>query len=132
MSATATLQSPSDASTRWIRADAVMSGTSGVVVAAGAPLLDGLLGVPVAFLVPLGLFLVGYAAALALLARAGAPRAGVVAVIAANAVWVVASVVAVVADWLTLTAAGTGVALAQAAAVALVADLQLIAWRRVR
>lgn len=52
------------------------------------------------------------------------------AVIAGNALWVLASVVAVLADWLTLTSAGTVVTLAQAAAVAVLAEAQLIGLRR--
>jgi hypothetical protein len=114
---------------RWINLDALMSGSSGVLLAAAAPLLDGLLGVPVAFLVPLGLLLFSYAAALVLLVRAGAPVAGVKAVVAANTLWVVASVTAVLADVLTLTTTGTVIALLQAAAVALLAALQLRSFR---
>jgi hypothetical protein len=57
---------------------------------------------------------------------------GAKAVIAGNALWVVASVVTVLADWLTLTTAGIVVALAQAAAVAVIAELQLVALRRAR
>ena len=115
---------------RSIRLDALMSGASGILAAAGAPALDGVLGVSTAFLVALGIFLLGYAGALLALARAGAPALGVSAVIAGNALWVVASVVTVFADWLTLTTAGTVVALAQAAAVAAIAEAQLIGLRR--
>jgi sulfite exporter TauE/SafE len=113
-----------------IRLDAVVTGTAGVLLAAGAPVLDGLLGVRPALLVALGVFLIAYAAALLVLARAGAPARWVKAVIAANVLWVAASVVAVLADWLTLTAFGTAFALVPAAAVALLAELQLIALRR--
>ena len=117
---------------RWIHLDAVMSGTSGVLLAAGAPLLDDVLGAPAAFLVPLGIFLLAYAGALVLLARDGAPAPGVVAVIAGNGLWAIASVVAVVADWLTLTTAGTVLTLVHAGAVALLADVQLVSLRRSR
>jgi hypothetical protein len=113
-----------------IRLDAVVTGAAGVLLAAGAPVLDGLLGVQPAVLVALGVFLIGYAAALIVLARAGAPARWVKVVIAANVLWVAASVVAVLADWLTLTALGTAFALVQASAVALLAELQLIALRR--
>jgi hypothetical protein len=113
-----------------IRLDAVVSGAAGLLLAAGAPLLDGALGAPTAVLVPLGVFLVAYAAGLLAIARAGAPDRWVKAVIAGNALWVVASVVTVLADWLTLTSLGTAFALVQAAAVALIAELQLIALRR--
>lgn len=114
---------------QWIRLDALMSGSSGLLLAAGAPVLDGLLGIPVALLVPLGLVLLAYAAALELLARRGAPVTGVKLVIAANALWVGASIVVVLADVLTLTMTGTVVAVGQAAAVALLAELQLQSLR---
>jgi hypothetical protein len=114
---------------RWIRIDALMSGCSGLLLAAGAPLFDGPLGAPVAFLVPLGLFLLGYAASLARLARAGAPAAGVKTVVVGNGISVVATIVAAATDALSLTTAGTVVALAQAAAVAIVADVQLLSLR---
>jgi hypothetical protein len=115
---------------KWVRLDALVSGVSGLVAAAGATALDGALGVPAAFLVVLGIFLLAYAGWLLLLARRGAPAPGAKAVIAGNALWVGASVVAVVADWLTLTTAGTVVALAQAAAVALIAEAQWVGLRR--
>jgi hypothetical protein len=50
--------------------------------------------------------------------------------VAVNAAWVVAGVVVVATDWLTLTAAGTAVVLFQAVAVAVLAALQLRALRR--
>ncbi|MEJ7567418.1 MAG: hypothetical protein WKF41_04050 [Gaiellaceae bacterium] len=59
-------------------------------------------------------------------------RASRKAVIAGNALWGVASVVAVLADWLTLTNAGTVITVAQAAAVALLAEAQSIGLRRSR
>jgi hypothetical protein len=116
--------------TRWILLDALMSGASGLLLAAGAPWLDSVLGAPTALLVPLGLFLVAYAGSLVLIARRGAPNRAVLFVVVGNALWFVASVVVVIADWLTLTTAGNVLALAQAAAVALLADLQAIGLRR--
>lgn len=133
MSATTTMQSrpaAREALTCWIHVDAALSGASGLLLAAAAPWLDSVLGAPVAFLVPVGTFLVVYAGGLLLLARMGAPPPGVLAVIVGNALWVVASVVVVIADWLTLTAAGTTLALIQAGAVALLAELQFLALRR--
>jgi hypothetical protein len=114
----------------WIRVDALVSGATGLVLAAASPLLDGFLGIPIAVLVPLGLFLLAYAGDLVLIVRRGAPRVAVMAVIAGNTLWVVLSVVAVAADWLTLTTAGTVVVLAQAAAVLVLAELQLLSLRR--
>ncbi len=110
---------------RSVRLDAALTAAAGLLLAAGAPWLDRALGAPAAFLAPLGIFLLVYAAALVMLARSGAPAAGVKLVIASNAIWVVFTVVAVVLDWLTLTTAGTVFALVQAAAVAGLAELQL-------
>jgi hypothetical protein len=115
---------------RSLLLDAAVSGAFGVLVAAGSPWLDGVLGGPVAFLVPLGVFLVLYAGALWLIARVGAPAPLVRAVIAGNAAWTALSVAAVAFDWLTLTTTGTVLTLAQAAAVALLAELQLAGLRR--
>jgi hypothetical protein len=113
-----------------IRFDALMSGAAGLLAAAGSTVFDGVLGVSTSFLVALGIFLLGYAGALVLLARAGAPTPGVEAVIAGNAVWALASIATVLADWLTLTTVGVVVTLAQAAAVAAVAEAQLVGLRR--
>ena len=131
MSATATSHdSPSaaraanDAPVRWLWLDALMSGTFGLLLAAAAPLVDGLLGAPAGFLIPLGILLLGYAGILVLLARRGAPAQAVLAVVAGNALWVAASVGVVLADLLTLTATGTALTLLQAGAVALLAAFQ--------
>lgn len=115
-----------------IRLDATLSGAAGAGLLAGAPWLDGVLGASTAFLAPVGVFLLAYAGALGLLARAGAPRSGAAAVIVGNVAWVAASAVVVLADTLTLEPAGTVFVLAQAAAVLLMAELQLIALRRSR
>ena len=122
----ATTSRPNATAARWLRIDALLSGASGFLLAVLTPLLDDLLGAPAALLVALGLFLVGYAAVLVLVARrGGAPRRAVAAVVAGNAIWVVASVVVALADLLTLTAAGTVLVLFQAGAVAVVAERQL-------
>ena len=116
--------------TRWLLLDAVMSGGAGLLLAVGGAWLDGVLGAPAAFLIPVGAFLLVYAAFLVLLTRIGAPNPAVWVVIVGNIGWAAASVVAVLADWLTLTTAGNVLTLVQAAAVALFADLQLLALRR--
>jgi hypothetical protein len=114
---------------RWLRVDALVSGAFGLLLAAAAPLVDGLLGAPVGFLIPLGIFLLAYAGILVLFARRGAPTRAVKAVVAGNALWVAASIGAVLADLLTLLTTGTVVALLQAGAVALLAELQLRSLR---
>jgi hypothetical protein len=115
-----------------LRLDAASSGALGVLLAAGGALLDELLGIPTAVLVAVGGFLVAYAAALWLIgSRPEVSRPAVRLVAAGNLLWVAASVVTVVAGWWSPTALGTGLVIAQAAAVALFAELQLTALRRV-
>jgi hypothetical protein len=115
---------------RWLLLDAAMSGSAGVALAAGGAWLNGVLGAPAAFLIPVGVFLVAYAGFLVLLTRIGAPTPAVWLVIVGNAAWAVASVAVVLADWLTLTTAGNVLTLAQAVAVALFAELQFTALRK--
>jgi hypothetical protein len=121
---------PNASAVRWVRVDALVSGASGLLLAAAAPLLDDLLGAPIAVLLPLGLFLLAYSSALVLVARRGAQARAVKAVVAGNAIWVVASVAVVLADVLTLTTTGVVFTLLQAAAVAVLAELQFASARR--
>lgn len=115
---------------RWLLLDALLSGVSGVALLAGATALDGVLGPSTGVLLGLGVFFVLYAASLVVLARIGAPR-GVVRVVAVgNLGWVGLSIGVVLAGTLGLTTAGTVVAVLQAVAIAVVADLQLLAARR--
>lgn len=114
-----------------LRLDALASGGLGVLAVAVAGPLEDWLGLPTAVLVPLGLFLVAYAAALVVIAR-GLPgtRPAVPAVIVGNLLWVLASVIVVVTGVFTLSTLGTVVVLAQAATVAVFAELQIVALRR--
>lgn len=118
---------------RSLQLDAAASGGLGALLAAGGAVLDGPLGIPAAVLVPVGGFLVLYGAALWLL---GSPprlsRPAVKVVVAGNLGWVAASIVAAVAGWWSPTTLGTVVVVAQAAAVALFAELQLTGLRRAR
>lgn len=113
--------------------DAVATGAVGALALVGAPLLDGLLGTPAAFLRPTGLFLVAYAAAIGVVGtRRAVSRPAVGAAVALNLLWVVASVALVARGPFALTPVGAGVVLAQAVAVAVFADLQLLGLRRAR
>src|SRR3954452_17774538 len=79
--------------------DAAVTAASGVAYLAGFALLDGVLGLPEALLIGVGAFLLAYAAFVARLAGAARPnRAAVTAVIAANAVWALDSVLLLAAD----------------------------------
>ena len=118
---------------RSLLLDAVASGAMGVLLAAGGALLDDPLGIPAAVLVPVGGFLLAYAAGLWLLGSRPRPsHAAVRVVVAGNLLWVAASVVAVVAGWWTPTGAGTAFLLLQAAAVAVFAELQVTGLRQAR
>ncbi|CAN5142360.1 hypothetical protein BH20ACT5_BH20ACT5_03110 [soil metagenome] len=114
-----------------LRLDAVASGALGVLAAAAAGPLADPLGLPVAFLLPIGIFLIGYAAALLVIAGGlPATRSWVPVVIAGNLLWVLASVLLVLAGPFELTTLGTVVIVAQAVAVAVFAELQFSGLRR--
>ena len=116
-----------------LKLDAVASGALGLLAAAAAPVLDGLLGIPAALLLPLGLFLVAYAAAVWLTgARTPVSRAAVRGIIGLNALWTVGSLAIVAGGWPALTPLGVVFVVAQAGAVALFAALQLAGLRRLR
>lgn len=118
---------------RSLQLDAAASGGLGVLLAAAAALLDELLGIPAVVLVPVGGFLVAYAACLWFIgSRSQVSRPAVRVVVVGNLLWVAASVLAVVAGWWSPTTVGTAFVCAQAAAVALFAELQLTGLRRAR
>jgi hypothetical protein len=82
--------------------------------------------------VPVGVFLAAYAAALWFVgSRPRVSRPAVWVVVVGNLLWVAASVVAI-AGWWSPTAVETAFVLAQAAAVALFAELQFTGLRRAR
>ncbi len=113
--------------------DAAASGALGVLLATVGNLLDDPLGIPAAVLVGVGGFLVAYAAALWFIgSRPKVSRPAVRVVAAGNLLWVAASVIAAAAGWWSPTTLGTALVLAQAAAVALFAELQLTGLRRSR
>jgi hypothetical protein len=113
--------------------DGVATGANGILYLAGAPLLDGWLGVPTGVLMAVGAFLIAYAAlVLRLATREQMPRAAVVAVIAANALWVVDSLLALALDWFTPTTVGQVLVAVQAVLVAGLAALQYVGLRQAR
>lgn len=113
-----------------VRLDAAATGALAVVLLAAAPFVDGLVGIATPLLYGFGALLLAYALVLEL-AVARQPRPALVwEVILLNVLWVAASVAVVLTDALTLTTFGTVVVLAQAAAVAVLADLQYLALRR--
>lgn len=114
-----------------LRLDAAASGALGIAAAAGAGLLDTLLGLPADLLRGVGVFLVVYAVGLVVLAaRPRIPRPAVWVVVLGNSAWVLAGLGLAVGLWSSLTVLGIVVVLAQAGAVTVFADLQYAALRR--
>jgi hypothetical protein len=112
-------------------ADAIASGATGVLLIAGAGLLDGLLGLPVALMREAGLLLVPYVALVAYVGtREVISRPAVQTIIALNIVWTVCSVGLLLTDTMAPTALGYALVIAQAAVVAVFAELQFIGLRR--
>ena len=117
-----------------LRFDALVSGANGVVyLAAAGPLAAGL-GVSEPVLRGLGAFLVLYAVVLMMVAaRRPAPAAiAVRAIIAANVLWAVDSIVVLALGWAEPTVVGGAWFVAQAFSVAGFAALQAYALRAVR
>jgi hypothetical protein len=113
--------------------DGVATGANGVIYLAAAPLLDGWLGLPTEMLVAVGAALIVYAAlVLRLATRPAMPRVAVVAVIAANALWVVDSLIALALDWFTPTTVGQVLIAVQAVLVAGLAALQYVGLKQSR
>jgi len=114
-------------------ADAVASGATGLMMIAGANLLTGLLGLPVALMREAGLLLVPYVALVAYVGtRPNIPHGAVKAIIALNVLWVLGSAGLLVSGLVTPTALGYTFVIAQAIVVGVFAELQLIGLRRER
>jgi hypothetical protein len=116
-----------------LRLDAAASGALGLLAVGAATPLYGLLGPTTGMLRGTGAFLVVYALVLVLVAaRPTIPRPAAWAVVIGNCAWVLGSIGAVVAGRDTFTTLGVAMVLAQAAAVAVFADLQWLGLRRAR
>ncbi len=115
---------------RILMLDAVASGATGVLLIAGADLLTGWLGLSAGLMRGAGLILVPYVAFVAWLALQAQPARGAVwLVVAANALWAVASVLILVSGLVAPTMLGVAFVIAQAAVVALLGELQAMALR---
>lgn len=114
---------------RVLMADALVSGAAGVVMIIGAPLLAPLLNLPAALLQIAGFSLIPWFLALIALARqARVSRAAIMTVIAVNLAWVIGSI-AVLFVFQPSTF-GYAFVIAQAVAVGVFAELQIIALKR--
>jgi hypothetical protein len=112
-------------------ADAVISGSAGLALIAGADLTHSLLGLPSPLIFWSGVALVPFIATLVLVIRANAAPAGVlVGIIAINFAWVAASLFVAFGPVFAPTLFGKVFVCAQAAMVLLFAELQVIGLRR--
>ena len=114
---------------RVLLIDGVVSGVAGLVMVLGASLLAPLTSLPQALMVYAGAALFPWMVALIALARmANIPRSGVKTVIAVNMAWVVASIAVLFVASPTML--GYAFVIAQAVAVGLFAELQIVALKR--
>jgi hypothetical protein len=114
-----------------LKLDAVATGAVGLLSLAAGPALDGPLGIPISLLMPVGLFLIVYAAVIWVVAtRRRLSRPAAWTAVAINMVYAVDALLVLVSGWFTLTVLGTAFVLFQAAAVALFAAAQFYALRR--
>ncbi|WP_437961192.1 hypothetical protein WME76_17205 [Sorangium sp. So ce119] len=118
---------------RALLADAIVSGATGLLMLAGAAPLAGVVGLPEALLRWSGASLLPFAAIVAWLGTRERPaRAAVLAVVVANALWVIDSVLLLALGWVEPTALGYAFVAAQALVVALFAEAQALGLRRAR
>ncbi len=124
---------PATLLTRALQADAVASAASGLLMFAGAGVLDEITGLPTDLLRYAGLFLLPYAALVGWMGfKAVLPRWLVWTVILGNAAWAAESVLLVFSAWVAPTGFGIAFVLAQAFVVALFAALQFLGLKRSR
>ncbi|PTM40140.1 hypothetical protein [Bosea sp. 124] len=111
--------------------DAAACAGTGLLLATTAGPLSGWLGFPIGFLRSAGLVLLPCAAMLAWLAsRETLPRLAVLAVIGVNLLWIADSIAILLAGWFAPTGLGMAFVLVQAAAVAVVTELEVIGLKR--
>ncbi|MEX2248798.1 MAG: hypothetical protein WD671_04135, partial [Parvibaculum sp.] len=106
-----------------VLADAAASGAMAALFIAASGLVAQLTGLPAAFLFWLGIAFLPWVAALVLIGRSES-AGGVEAVIAGNALWVVASIAVVALGVFDHNPHGVTFVIAQAVVVAILAELQ--------
>ena len=112
-------------------ADAIASGATGLLLIAGAGLLESFLNIPLALSREAGLVLIPYVAFVAYVGtRETIMRGAVWAIIVANAVWALASVALLVNGWIAPNLLGVIFIAMQAAVVAVFGELQFVGLRR--
>ncbi|MEV5573789.1 hypothetical protein AB0L06_27420 [Spirillospora sp. NPDC052269] len=114
-----------------LRLDAIVTGANGLLYLALASPLQDLLGLDVGPGREIGAFLLLYAVAVWAISMRP-KRIAVTAVVEANALWTVLSVLTVIEGWFSLSTVGAVWAVLQAIVVAGFGALQYIALRRTR
>ena len=111
--------------------DALASGATGLLLAAGAGPLERWLGLPTDLMRSCGVFLLVYAAGVAWLGRRSlVPPGAVWTVIVLNALWVLDSILLLLNGSLAPTSLGMAFVIAQAIVVAAFAELQYVGLRQ--
>ncbi|GII63208.1 hypothetical protein Skr01_32930 [Sphaerisporangium krabiense] len=114
-----------------LKLDAIASGAISLALLAVAAISGSMFGLPAAFLVPVGAFLVVFAADLLYVAtRPVVNRAAVIAVMVVNVAWVAASVEMLIAGWFPVAGLGAAFVIVQAAGVAGFTGLQFAGLRK--
>ena len=114
-----------------LRLDAIASLSVGALSVALARPLDGVVGAPPAWVLGAGLFMLGYGAVVGWLGtRPALPRWAVWTIVIGNALWALDSAVLAFSGWIAPGTLGLVLILAQAAVVALFAELQYLGLRR--
>jgi hypothetical protein len=117
---------------RALVADGAISGATGLMMLAGAGMLEPVLGIPAALMRAAGIALLPFAGMVLYFAQQPViPRATVMTVIGLNAAWVAASVLLLVSGWIAPTTLGTAFVIVQAVVVGAFAELQYAALRKV-
>lgn len=111
--------------------DAIASGATGFLLAGGAGFLTNILGLQESLLRYAGLFLLPYAAFVGYVGtRAALPKGMIWAIIIANSVWAVGSILLLLGGWVSPTMPGSAFVVAQALVVAGFAEAQWIGLRK--
>jgi hypothetical protein len=110
--------------------DAATCVVTGALMSAGAEYLSSLTQIPHGILWAAGLILLPVAAFIAAVATLGTPPAGVWLVIAGNVAWVIGSIVLLLARGVAFNALGVTFVVIQAAAVAILAELEFMGLYR--
>ena len=112
-------------------ADAVISGATGLMLTFGADLATGLLGLPAPLLRYAGMSLLPFAVVVAAIGtRETVSRPAVWAVIVYNTLWATDSILLLASGWVAPTALGYAFTVAQALAVAILAQAQFVGLRK--